>query len=216
MNRDEGEMSEEVSEDRIVDWLEGRLSEPEARKVSRRVEADEGLRDRARWLRVFLAAGERIELSAPPGEVRRELRRRFAALSEGRRRTDLLERMVAVLRFDGGFQAAPAGARSAAAREGHRQLVFTTDVVEIALSVLQRRGGRALDLSGQVFPIGGEEASPDFTVQLLDGTREVGITSTDEVGEFTIERVRPGTYSMFLTAARVEVLISPLELRGEQ
>ena len=207
-------MSEEVSEGRIVDWLEGWLPEPEAREVSRRVEADEGLRERARWLRAFLAAGERIELSAPPGEVRRELSQRFAAFSEGRRQPGLLERMVAVLQFDSGFQAASGGVRSPGAREGHRQIVFATDVAEVALSILQRRGGGTLDLSGQVFPIG-EEAPPDFTVQLLDGTREVGITSSDELGEFTIERVPPGTYSMFLTAARVEVLISPLELRRE-
>jgi hypothetical protein len=209
---DEGSMGERMTEERVLDWLEGRLPEAEAAEVSRRVEDDERLVEQVRWMRAFLRASERIELSAPPREVRQELSRRFADFSEGRRQPGLLGRMVASLQFDSGFQVAPAGTR-AGAPAGHRQLAFATEAADVAVSMLRRRGEN-LDLEGQVFPSEGQE--PDsFVVQLLDGVREVSITTTGEFGEFSFEDVAPGKYSMFLSTGNMEILISPLELSRE-
>lgn len=196
--------------ERLADWVEGRLSEREAREVEERVAADEAARTEVEWLRAFAAMSEDTVLDAPPAEVRQELTRRFEAYAERGHPPGLLRRLVASLSFDSGLEPA-FGVRSAASGEAQRQLIFTTDAAEIALNVSPRPLDGHLDLEGQIFP--SDDADPgSFGVQLLSGTDEVGITATDELGEFGFETVPPGTYQILLGSDRVEILISPIEL----
>ncbi len=202
----------EISFERLADWVDGRLSEDDARVVEERVAvADESVRAEADWLRAFARASEYAVIDAPPPEVREALIRRFEAYAEGRRSPGLLRRLVATLSFDSGLSPA-LGVRSAASGEAQRQLVFTTDAAEIALNVRARPGDGGLDLDGQVFPT--DDTDPaSFSVQLLSGTDEVGITGADELGEFGFEGVRPETYQILVSSDAVEILISPIELR---
>ena len=201
---------EKISFERLADWVEGRLSEDEARAVEEHVAgADEATRAEVAWLRAFARTSEDTVLDAPPPEVREELTRRFEAYAEGRRSPGLLRRVVASLSFDSGLQPA-FGVRSAASGEAQRQLIYATDAAEIALNVRSRAG--SLDLDGQVFPAGDEDPA-SFSVQLLSGTDEVGITGVDELGEFGFQDVPPETYQILISSDRVEILISPIELR---
>ena len=198
----------EVPFDRLVEWAEGRLPEKEARAVEERLaNADEATRAEAEWLKAFLRASESVVLDGPPAEVRDELMRRFESREADEKTPGPLRRLVATLAFDGPQPAF--GVRSAAGSTV--QLVYTTDAADIALNVLPRPRNGHLDLAGQVFPTDGAE--PDtFSVQLLSGVDEVGLATTDELGEFDIEAVEPGTYQMLVSNGRVEILISPIEL----
>ena len=202
-----------VSFERLVDWVEGRLSEEESRAVEEQVAgADEATRERVEWLLALARVSEDTVLDAPPREVRDELIRRFDAYAENRRTPSLLQRLVATLTFDSGLQPA-FGVRSAGGPEEQRQLVYTTDPAEIALNIRPRSRNGHLDLDGQVFPA--DDVDPaSFSVQLLSGADEVGLTTTDELGEFAFESVSPGAYQMLVSGERVEILISPIEIRS--
>lgn len=205
----------EIESQRLADWADGKLSEEEAGAVEARLaEADEVTRAEAEWLRAFSRVSESVVLDEPPAEVREELTRRFEACAEGRQQpghgSGPVRRLVAALSFEGGAQAA-FGVRSAAAREA--QLIYTTGAADIALNFRRRPGDESLDLDldGQVFPADGEPE--DFGVQLLSGATEVAITVTDELGEFAFQAVAPGEYQVLISGHRVEILISPVELR---
>lgn len=202
----------EISFERLVDWVEGRLPEEEARAVTEQLErADEETRARAEWLRAFSRASEQTILAAPPREVREELSRRFAAYAEGVREPGLLRRFVATLSFEGGMQPA-FGVRSARTEEARGQLFYSTDVADVALNVHTRPGGR-IDLDGQVFPSGDAEPG-GFVVQLLSGGSDVGITTTDELGEFGFESIASGEYEVLVSDGEVEIQLSPVEFGG--
>lgn len=209
--RSGGKVAERKIEfERLADWTEGRLPEEEARAVEVRLaETDEVTRAQAEWLRAFSRVSEDFVLDEPPAELRGELTRRFEAYAEGRRQPGPVRRLVATLSFEGGAQAA-FGVRSAAARESQGQLVYTTGAADVALNFRRRPSDGGLDLDGQVFPA---EDEPDtFGVQLLSGANEVSITATDELGEFAFQDIPPGEYQILVSGARVEILISPVEL----
>jgi hypothetical protein len=201
---------EEIRFERLADWVEGRLSEEEARAVEEHVAADEATLAVVGWLRAFARVSENTILDVPPQEARDELVRRFDAYAEGRRTPGFLQRLIANLSFDGGLQPA-FGVRSGGSQEAaQRQLIYTTDAAEIALNIRPRDG--RLDLDGQVFPADASDPA-SFSVQLLSGADEVSFTATGELGEFGFESVAPGAYQVLVSSGRIEILIPPVELR---
>lgn len=198
----------------LADWAEGRLPEEEARAVERDLaEADGATRAEAGWLQAFFRASRDIVMEDPPAGQREALAAAFEAYAEGRRRPGPLRpfrRLVATLSSGVGPRPFP-GVRSAGGPEG--QLVYTTEAADVALNLRRRPGNGKLDVDGQVFPNGDEEPEA-FGVQILRGVHEVGTTATDELGEFSFEGVAPGEYQILVSGARVEILISPVELRA--
>jgi hypothetical protein len=204
----------EISFERLTDWVEGRLSEEEARAVEEQVAvAGEATRAEVQWLRAFTHVSGDTVIDVPSPEVREELIRRFDAYAEGRWSPGFLQRLVANLSFDSGLQPA-FGVRAASSQEAaQRHLIYTTDAAEIALNIRRRPRDGHLDLDGQVFPADNSDPA-SFSVQLLSGVDEVGLTTTDELGEYSFESVPPGTYQILMSSDRVEILISPVELRA--
>jgi hypothetical protein len=206
--------ADKVTFERLTDWVEGRLPDDEARAVEEQVAADDEARARVEWLRAFVRASGETQLSAPPREVRELLSRRFASKAEAQaeeaKGPGLLRRIVAGLSFDSGLDVAAAGARTAGAQE-ERQLSFATEVAEIVLDVMPRPGGKSLDLGGQIFP-SGDDPADGFTVQLLRDGAEAGITTSDELGEFSFEDIPYAAYELVLDTGSVEVLIPRFEL----
>lgn len=199
-----------ISFERLVDWVEGRLTAEEARAVEEWVAADHATRERVAWLRAFARVNEEVVLEAPPQEVRDESIRRFDSYAESRSTPDLRQRLVATLSFDSGLKPV-FGARSAGGQE-QKQLVYTTDAADIALNVRPRHRNGHLDIGGQVFPA--DDADPaSFSVQLLSGADEVDLSTTDELGEFAFEAVPSGAYQILVSGERVEILITSVELR---
>ena len=196
---------------RLVDWVEGRLTEEEARVVERQVAvADSTTLADVAWLHKFVRATEGTVLEAPPAEVRSTLIARFEAYAEGRRTPGLLKRIVATLAFDGGLRPA-AGVRAASVQGVRRQLIYSADALEVALNFWPRGRDKNLDLEGQVFPRDDMELE-SLIVQLLRGEAEVAITVTDDLGSFAFESILPGEYTIILSTDQVEVSITPVEL----
>jgi hypothetical protein len=195
----------------LVDWVEGRLPEKEARAVEEQVAlADAATLADVAWLRKFVRATEDSVLESPPPEVRSTLIARFMAHAEGRRTPGLLKRLVATLTFDGGLRPA-VGVRSAGTQGARRQLVYSADDLDVALNFLPRASDKNFDLDGQVLPRD-EVDLGSFSVQLLQSETELGITATDDLGAFAFESIPSGVYEIIFSTDRVEVSIAPVEL----
>ena len=195
----------------LVEWVEGRLPEKEARAVEEQVAvADAATLADVAWLRKFVSATEASVLESPPPEVRSTLIARFRAPSEGRRTPGLLKRVVATLTFDGGLRPA-VGVRSAGTQGARRQLVYSADDLDVALNFLPRARDKNFDIDGQILPRNDVELG-SFSVQLLQSETELGITATDDLGAFAFESIPSGVYEIILSTERVEVSIAPVEL----
>lgn len=197
--------------ERLVDWAEGRLSAEEAEEVEQLLaRADEETRAEAAWLRAFgKMAGDTV-ISDPPADLREALITRFDEFTEERPRPGPLRRLAARLTFDGGLQ--PAFGVRSAGTSGSRQLVYSSEAVDVALNLWRRRGDGGFDVDGQVLLIDDPEPGP-LDVRLLAGEDEVGATTADELGDFAFEDVPPGSYKVLVRGAGVEIRLSPVELR---
>ncbi|MFN8454147.1 MAG: hypothetical protein U0401_05645 [Anaerolineae bacterium] len=197
---------------RLLDWVEGKLTEEEAAATAAAVAgADETTQATAAWLREFIQLSTNTVLASPPPETRELLMRRFEAYRQKREQPGLLQRLIAALTFDSGMQPATAGLRAAAAQAAPRQLIYSTDAAEIALNIQPRPFDQLLNVSGQIFTT--RAAAPDtFSIQLLRDAVEVSLTTSDELGEFFLEGVPAGVYEMILSTAQVEITIKPIEL----
>lgn len=203
---------EDVEFSRLLDWVEGRLSEQEARTVEQRVAAaDSATHADVAWLRAFARISDTTVIASPPPRVRDTLIERFEAYVEGKQHPGLLERLVATLTFDSGLQPA-LGLRAASIPESQRQFVYSTDAADVAMNVRPRPHDGHLDLDGQILPINSTD-SLAFGVQLLEDSSETATTATNDLGEFTFEAVAPGVYELLASSERVEIHIPQVELR---
>jgi hypothetical protein len=203
--------SQDVEFTRLVDWVEGRLSEGEARAVEEQVAAaGSAARADVAWLRAFERISEETVIASLPSGVREELIERFEAYAEGKQHPGLLRRLVATLTFDSNLRPA-LGLRAAAVPEPQRQLVYSTDAADVALHVRPHAHDGHFDLNGQIFPVSSAD-SGTFGVQLLEGASEVATTATNDLGEFKFEAVSPGVYEVLASNERVEIRIPSVAL----
>jgi hypothetical protein len=197
---------------KLLDWVEGRLSEEEARAVERQVAlGDSAMREEVDWLRAFARISEDTVIASPPPEVRETLTDRFEAYAQGKREPGLLKRLVATLTFDSGMQPA-LELRTAGTPELQRKCAYSTEAADITISVVPRPHDGLVDIQGQIFPVNSTDPG-GLGVQLLAGTSEVATTATNDLGEFTFEAVAPGVYEMIVSSERVEIWIPQVELR---
>ena len=204
--------SEDVEFARLVDWVEGHLSEQEARIVEERVAADATTRADVAWLRAFARISEDAVIVSPPPDVRDALIDRFEACAEGKQHPGLLERLVATLTFDSDLQPA-LGLRAVGVPEAQRQLVYSTDAADVAIIVRPRASDELLDLYGQILPVDSADSGV-FGVQLLEGSSDVATTAASDLGEFRFEAVPPGMYEVLAGSDRVEIRIPDVELNS--
>ena len=197
----------------LADWVEGRLSEEAALLVAARVAAaDQTAQSMVAWLRAFTQVSAQVELVAPPRETHAALMQQFTEFARQRKGPGLVQRLMAALTFDSGQQPMVAGVRSAAVQPSQRQLLYSTELVEVAINIHPRHQDQRLDLSGQLFTqsdlaIGGR------VVQLMRGDTPLDIATTDDLGEFGFEAVPPGDYVLSMSIDHTHILIAPVELR---
>jgi len=198
--------------ERLADWVEGLLSEEEARAVEEQVSVgDSAVVADVAWLRAFARISEGTVIATPPPDVRDTMIERFEAHARSKQQPGLLQRLVATLTFDSGQQLA-LGLRAAGTQASQRQLVYSTDAADVTLGVRERSHGGLLDIRGQILPV--EDTEPGaFGVQLLSGSSEVLTTATNNLHEFKFEAVPPGVYEMIASSDRVEVSIPQVDLR---
>jgi hypothetical protein len=197
----------------LLDWLEGRLLPDDARAVAERLQdTDAATQADLDWLRLFLQARQSVQFASPPSGVRETLRERYAAYTEAREPPGPFQRWLATLTFDSRAQPVTAGLRSAAQEGQQRQLIYTTEAAEIALTVQSILPDKNFIVTGQIFPMG-DNPTHTFSIQLLRDAWEVALTSTDELGEFTLADLLAGEYDIVVSAGQYEVVIPSLFLR---
>jgi hypothetical protein len=202
---------ERVEFGRLVDWVEDRLPEDEARAVEEQVaRADSRTLADVAWLRKFVKATNNAVLESPPPEVRDTLIARFEAYANGQRTPGLLKRVLARLTFDSDLRPA-VGLRTAGAQQARRQLVYSAGAFDVALNLRSRVPDENLVLDGQVLPREDQELKP-FSVQLLHGGTELGLTTTDELGSFALRDIPSGVYDIVLSTDQEEISIAPVDL----
>lgn len=206
-------MSEQISFERLVDWIEGRLSSEEAAKVAVLVEnADAEMQQTAAWLRTFNRVSQQTTL-LPPENMRQRLVAHFATWAAARKQSQpgLWQRLQAALTFDSGSQLGLAGARNAGLETSQRQLIYSSEAGDITLFVQERPFDSHLDLNGQVFP---NSAATDgiLTVQLLADGQEVEATVTDDLFEFAFTAVPRQSYTLTIRSHQTEIAVNPLDL----
>lgn len=195
---------------RLADWVEGRLSDAETHAVAEQVAgADAEVQATAGWLRSFRAISQRTVLAAPPASVRAALVRRFDEYSRGRRGPAIIRQLVAALTYDSRQQPAVAGLRAAGVAP--HQMLYATDLLDVALHIQQRPADQGFDISGQVFPKARILAG-GFEAQLLRGPHAVAEANVDDLGEFVFSALQPGRYEIALANAECQVVLSQIEL----
>ena len=196
----------------LLDWLEGRLPEEQARALSEQLAVAVGeTQADLEWLRSFLQLSREVRLASPPPRVRGVLRDRFKAYSQEREPPNLIQRLQARLTFDSSAGFGTAGLRAAPSEGQQKQLVYKTEIAEIALNIQPRAENQGINLIGQIFPTG--DIPPDaFVIQLIQNSNDLELTTTDDLGEFFFEGLPVDTYEIVILADKFEVVIPSIHL----
>jgi hypothetical protein len=198
----------------LLDWLEGRLPPDEALAVADRLKAaDAATQADLDWLRLFLEARRFLKLSSPPPSVRETLTQRFAAYAEARQPPGLFRRWLAALTYDSRTQLVTTGLRSATDDKQQRQIIYSTEAAEIALTIHSAIPEKKFHLTGQIFPMT-DDPSTEFSIQLLRDTSEVALTLSDDLGEFTFADLPAGKYDIVASTGQYEVVIPSIQLQS--
>ena len=194
----------------LADLVDGRLSEGEAAEVRSRL-ADANPRTQAdlAWLQALATFRREMPLEAPPERVREALRTYFRRWAEGRRRPSFFQRLAAQLTFDSRLQPALVGARGK--QDVPAQLLYATNRLDIELHLLPAGSGQ-VHILGQALPRDPALNVANCAVQLLTGEREIGLTNTGTLGEFTFQCVPGGDHTLVFVSEEGEVELEHVDL----
>jgi len=203
-------LQKRISFETLADLVDGCLSENEAAEVRRQLaDADPHTQEDLAWLQALASFREAMPFEAPPDRVRQALRAHFRRWAEERRGPGLFQRLVAQLTFDSRLQPALVGIRTGRAEPG--QLLYTTGPMDIELHLLPARPDR-VHILGQALPRDPDLDVTDCPVQLLAAGQEVGLTSTNELGEFTFEAIPHDDYTLILVTEEGEIELEHVDL----
>ena len=211
---------EPLSFERLVNWIEGRLSREETAVITSQIaQADEDTKETIEWIRKFHHVHEKVAFVAPPSEMHTVLQQRFEQYAQGRRPLTLFQRLVATLTFDSHQQLGLVGARGTARQAFPRQHIYSTELADIALNFErtadESNSNPSLDkitVSGQIFPISQETNLTEFTIQLLQNATEIGLATADALGEFIFTAVPVGVYDIIVSHDVAEIEINAIDL----
>ncbi|MEM7030977.1 MAG: hypothetical protein AAF629_15535 [Chloroflexota bacterium] len=195
----------------LIDWLEGRLAPDEASEVETIVQNDDELQKMTTWLQGFLNASHTTILVDPPAGLFEKTAMYFKDQTKLQAGPNWIERLVASLNSDSWQRPALAGVRQAGLQTLPRQLVYSTDVADVALHIQAARRPNQRIVLGQIFPINDE--SPDsFTVQLLQQFNEIALVYSDDMGKFTFPNLQGDVYSLVILGEQIEIVINDIEV----
>jgi hypothetical protein len=196
--------------ERIIDFLDHRVSEAEASRVAKHLAGDCAACGESRdwYQRVRITAASDDTVAPPPWALKRAVR----ILETERNRPGLAARIgqaIASLVFDSVARQPLAGVRST--ETANRQLLYRAGNYSIDLQVAPSEHARA-DLIGQVL----QESEPTFeSVAGLkldvecDG-KIVCSTVTDEMGEFKVTGLQLGVYNLRVELSEGSITVPDL------
>jgi anti-sigma factor RsiW len=191
--------------------LENKLSPEEAAVLEQLIAANPGLQEQVAWLQEFLQISRTTVLATPPATVRQAAHAAFAAYANQTRPPSLLRTLIASLAADNWQRPALASARNISLLSEPRQLIYSSDLADVALNAHMQIGSQQVNLDGQIFPL--DDSDPaDFIAQLLQNGLERGLAFADALGKFSLTGLTPGHYDLLISRAGVEIEVGPLEL----
>ena len=208
-------MADALDITQLMDWLEDRLTEDEAKAIAAILQADDSYSATVTWLQDFLQFSRATVLIEPPAEILQETTSHFRAFAQVQRPSSWLQRLVATLTSDSWQRPSLAGVRRAGLDVTPRQLVYQTDAADVILNIRPVSDDALFDLAGQVFPKVEADPAP-FTVQhTLHGQQlEAALTYTDNMGKFRIRNLRAGMYTIIIRNDQVEITIADVDFSG--
>lgn len=204
-------MADALDITQLMDWLEGKLTEDEAKAISTAVQAEESHKATVTWLRNFLNFSRSTVLIEPPAEFLQAATFHFRAFAQGKQPAGWLQRLVATLTSDSWQRPSLAGVRRTGLDVMPRQLVYQADAADVILNIRGGSDEASFDLVGQVFPKDGSDPA-SFIVQLLRQEVEAGLTYTDNVGKFTFTNLTAGAYTIIIRGDQVEITVADVDL----
>jgi len=202
---------EDPTMEQLLDWLEGRLTPAEAEVLAAAVQANEMFQEQAAWLRDFLQFSRTTVLVNPPASVHQAANAAFAEYASQKRPFSSLQSFIASLTADNWQRLSLAGVRNVTLRTTPRQLIYSSDLADVALNVHVQTGSQHINLDGQLFLL--DDCDPaDFIAQLLQDGIERRLTICDALGKFSLTNLPPGNYSLLLSRPELEIDIGSLEL----
>ncbi|HYP28260.1 MAG TPA: hypothetical protein VE262_16215 [Blastocatellia bacterium] len=198
--------------ERLIDYLDGRLAEEEAERLSEHVASDcrhcAPTRDWYVLVRQSVSADDSVE---PPPWVLKRAVRIFDEKGSRPRLKERLGRAVASLVFDSFAQPAILGVRST--ETANRQLLYRAGDYSIDLQIAPSEGAR-LDVRGQILREGEErfESVAGIKIELAPGGGAARETLTDGTGEFAFESLEPGEYDLRLEARDLSITVHGLHI----
>lgn len=193
-------MSKQISWAEVVDFVERRLSAEQLAVMEQRIAADSDAQDSVAWLEQFNQWRDKTQFVEPPAEVDEialsVFRRKYPRKVEDTRPHGVLGVLRAVLQYDS-WQGIALGARSAqsGSMTDTRQLIYSTEYVDVALNLRPRQGNTTI--KGQLLP-NDEKMEPQFDVALTRDGTELVQTRTDKLGNFRFDGVENGAYELIL------------------
>jgi hypothetical protein len=179
--------------DRLADLAEGLLDEADRAALERHVSGCSRCADDVDWLTHTIGLMRSDDSEPAPDYIVNRAVRLFNSFRPGEQRfAGMLERLVAILRFDSA-SAAPAFGLRVGSEEGGRQMIFSAQPYELELRT--RPVGHGWSVAGQLL---GPAEKVDFGEVELIGTEANVQARLSELLEFSLPAVPPGTYRLEL------------------
>ncbi|MCO5205198.1 MAG: hypothetical protein M9928_09210 [Anaerolineae bacterium] len=191
----------------LLDYFDGVLSAEKAHAVEQWLATNPDSAD-VRWLQAFQALRQTVQLPTLRDETRETLVNQFEARRKPQTAQPALwQRLVAALTFDSHEPRFAAAMR--ATQTDLRQLVFTTEPVDISLDIAPY--GNGWRLSGQLL----FNTNTDDTrcaIRVLADDTEIALGRSDDFGEFVIDIISAAVVQLIITHAQFEVELPTINL----
>lgn len=190
--------------DRLVDWVEARLSAEERDQLQRHLTSCAHCRQELTQIeRLFGLLQSDTTVDPPPAVINRAVR--IFRPRQAEVTPPLLQRIVAALQFDS-LQLAPSmGLRSGAGTP--RQLLFSAGDYDLDLRLTPVEQTDGWLFTGQV--LGSDTPTGRVTVEGATGVVE---TSLSMLGEFVLPPITAGNYTLVVQLADAEITVDTIQV----
>lgn len=159
----------------------------------------------AQWLLRFRQLVQQVQLPTLRPATRQTLLAQFAARKAPT--PTLWQRFVGSLSFDSHAGMPAAALRSA--QSAARQLQYDSEKINIALDIVTNDES-TVTISGQL--LFNVATDPTLTLQLIQDDHDIGLTRSDDLGQFEFADVPTGVYQLAVNHAEFEVVIDAIAL----
>lgn len=212
-------MNNELTWERIIDWVEGRLSKTEADWVAAQLaQADADKRElwdnSIAWLHKLQLWRRESPMQDLSEQGRQRLSQLFARLQDS---AQAAIRVISAYQTSDSWVQVTQGVRRGGPpsrseiKPESRQFIYQCDIGEVALNLRQASDKNAIELRGQIFVAEPIDLS-GFVAQLVQD-RQSHMEMLDDLGQFTLSGLAPGNYDLVIADPQLEIHIAALPVQ---